>query len=299
MPHSAGTNTPALFWRAFFVFALPVMAALAGGSRAGAATLPVQPPELSQVGKASPEEAARILQQFRQSGVPGQYYLEFELHALPRRGEEQVFQGRLWGGRNAQGAITRVELKDAAGRQHRLLLQNGEKAAVWKFVDGKVAALEVAAWFQPLISGVEVTAFDVQMPFLYWPDATLEKITRMRGRPANAFVFRAPAQFAAGQADVSAARAYLDTQYNALLQTDLISRNNRVVKTFSLLNFKTVDRQPLPKAADYRNELTRDKTRLVVTAAALNLQLPAGFFEPASLARDADTPARGQIVSLD
>jgi hypothetical protein len=298
MPFAAGTLTPAIFRRAFFVF-VSLVAFSASGGLARAANIPVKPPELSQAGKADPKEAAQILEQFRRSGIPGEYYLEFELHALPRRGEERVFQGRLWGGRNPQGAISRVELTDASNQKHRLLIQNGEQAAVWKFAQGKPVRLTVAELFQPLIPGVEVTAFDVQMPFLYWPDATLEKIARMRGRPSNAFVFRAPESFTKAHGEVIAARAYLDTQFNALMQTELIGKNNRVVKTFSLLNFKNVDRQPLPKSADYRNEITRDKTRLVVTAAALNLKLGAGVFEPESLARDAQPPARDQIVSLD
>lgn len=297
MPLAPGNLAPATIWRAFFMLACGALLAAAPGTHA--ANVPVKPPELSQVGKASPEEAAQILQQFRNSGIAGEYYLEFELHALPRRGEEQVFSGRLWGGRNAQGAITRVELVDAAQQSHRLLIQNGERPAVWKFAGGQVAGLSVAELFRPLVPGVEVSAFDVQMPFLYWPDATLEKIARMRGRPANAFLFRGPPAFLEQHGEVAAARAYLDTQFNALMQTELIGRNGRIVKTFSLLTFKNVDRQPLPKSADYRNEVTRDKTRLVVNAAALNLKLPPGVFEPSSLSRNADAPPKERIVSLE
>lgn len=300
MPLHAGIVAPVHFRRALFVFA--VACAWLTGVRDGlAANVPVKPPELSQAGKANPQQAAEILEAFRRSGPGGEYFLEFELHALPRRGEERVFQGRLWGSRNAQGAITRVELTDGAGQKHRLLLQNGERAAVWKAVDGKVVTLGVADLFQPLIPGVEVTAFDVQMPFLYWPEATLEKIARTRtgSRPTNAFLFRAPQAFASQNAQVAAVRAYLDTQFNALLQTELLGKDGRVVKTFSLLNFKTIDKQSVPKAADYRNELTRDKTRLAVNAAALNLQLPPAVFEPATLVRDAEPPARTQLVPLD
>ncbi len=299
MPFLHGTFAPAFFRRAFFVL-IGLLALATSRPRTFGASPPVKPPALSQAGKASPEEAAKILQQFRQAGIPGEYFLELELHALPRRGEERVFRGRLWGSRNAEGAITRVELTDAANQTHRFLVQNGERSAVWKFASGEVKKLGVAELFQPLIPGVEVTPFDVQMPFLYWPDAVLEKIARTRGgRPSNAFLFRAPEGFSRQGGEVIAARAYLDTQFNALMQTELIGKNNRIVKTFSLLSFKNLDRQPVPKTADYRNELTRDKTRLAVKAAALNLRFPSATFEPASLARDADTPLRAQIVSLD
>ncbi|MES2697303.1 MAG: hypothetical protein V4773_27810 [Verrucomicrobiota bacterium] len=296
MAFFAGNIAPAPFRRAFFFLSL---AALTTGGALRAATPPVKPPDLSQAGKADPVEAARLLQQFRQSGIPDEYYLEFELRALPRRGEEQVFKGRLWGGRNTVGAITRIELTDAANGKHRLLLQNGERGGVWKFVEGKVVALGVAELFQPLLPAVEVTAFDVQMPFLYWPDASLEKLTRLYGRPTNSFFFKAPAGFSAPQVEVVAARGYLDTQYNAMRQTELLGKDNRVLKTFSLLSFKTVDGQLMPKSADYRNEVTRDKTRFAVTAAAVKLKLAPAVFDPATLVRDAELPARAKIVPLD
>lgn len=295
MAKSAGHLTPATPRRAFFFYL--AAAALAAGGALQAAQPPVKPPALSQAGKADAEEAARILQQFRQSGVPGQYYLEFELVSMPHRGEEQTFKGRYWGARNEQGAITRVELTDAAGAKHRLLLQNGEQGGVWRLADGKAVKLGTSDLFQPLIPGVEITPFDVQMPFLYWPEATLEKIERTFGRPANVFRFGAPPAYAG--AEVAAARGYLDTQFNALTKTELLDGTSRVLKTFSLLGFKKVQEQYLPKSADYRNERTRSKTRLVVVAAAVNLELPAATFDPATLTRDAELPARAKIVPLE
>lgn len=278
------TPSPAHFRWAF------LWVAVAFCTMAFAAAPPTRAPDLAQTGKPDAAEAARLLEQFRGAGVPGEYFLDFALHALPRRGEERVYQGRLWGGRNEQGAISRVELTDGTGRTHRLLIQNGERAAVWRWQDGKAVRLDVSELFQPLIPGVEVTAFDVQMPFLYWPAATLERISRIRGRPAHAFLFKAPPEFATHHAEVAAARAYLDTQFNALMQTELINNRGRVLKTFSLVSLKTLDRQPLPKSADYRNEITRDKTRLVVNGAALNLKEPAGTFDPATLNRDLPPP---------
>lgn len=294
MRRSFGSFAPAAFWRAFLLAAL---AATGGSARLTAAAPPVKPPELAQVGKPDAAQAAAILEQFRAAGIPGDYFLRFELRALPRRGEERVFQGRLWASRNAVGAITRVELTDGDGRAQRLLIQNGAQPAVWRYADGAVTPLNGAALVAPLIAGTEVSAFDVQMPFLHWPDATLEKISRVRGRPTHAFLFKAPPLAAAGHPGIAAARAYLDTQYNALLQTELLGPDGRTVKTFSLLSLKTVDRQPLPKTADYRNEVTRDKTRLAVTGAALGLELPAAVFDPDQLAREAPVPAA--IVPLD
>lgn len=290
----AESFAPARPRRAFFIFA--VLAIL----RVSAVAAPApKPPELAQIGKPTAAEAAKLIEQFRTAGLPGDYFLEFELRGLPRRGEGITLKGRWWGSRNEQGALSRVELTDGAGVSHRLLLQNGERAAVWRWIGGRVTQAGVADLMSPLVPGVEISAFDLQMPFLYWPGATVEKITRAFGRPAHEFLFPAPAAFAAQNAGgLSAMRAYFDTQFNAPVRTEVIA-NGTVIKTFELLSLKTVEKQTLPKAVDYRNEVTRDKTRLQITGAALNLRWPSAIFEPASLAQPATTPAADRITRID
>ena len=93
-------------------------------------------------------------------------------------------------------------------------------------------------------------------------------------------------------------RAYFDTQFNVPMQTEILV-NGTVTKTLALLSLKTVEKQTLPKAADYRNEVTRDKTRLQITGAALNLQWPLAVFEPATLAQPATPPAPGRITRIE
>jgi hypothetical protein len=236
--------------------------------------------------------------QFRQTGIAGDYFLEFDLRTLPRRGDEQSFQGKMWGSRNVEGAITRVVLAEGADREQRLLVQNGGAAAVWRREGQQPVALDAAALFSPVVPGVNLTAFDLQMPFLYWPGVTLEKIARMRGRPAHVFVFRPPAAFAAKNPRVGAVRAYLDTQYNAPTQIETIDPDGRVAKTLSLLDLKKVGEQWIPKSFEVRDEVTRDKTRLTVSAAALNLALPSGLFTPAGLMDEVRPPAAERIVTL-
>jgi hypothetical protein len=151
----------------------------------------------------------------------------------------------------------------------------------------------------PLIPGIEISAFDLQMPYLYWPGVTVEKITRVLGRPSHAFVFPAPAAFTRQYPDIAAARAYLDTQFNVPMQSEIVGARGNVLKTWAVLNLKTVEKQTLPRSVDYRNEVTRDKTRLQVTGAALNLKLSPTLFQPASLAKPADAPAPDRILRMD
>jgi hypothetical protein len=292
---SAGRFKSARNWRVLFI--VPLLIAMEGF--AGQPPTSGRRPDLAQVGLPDASEAQEILEQFRTAGLPGEYYLEFQLQAMPRRGDTRVYSGRLWGGRNDHGAVTRVEVFDAENRQHRFLLQNGPKAAIWRLVDGQAVKLDVAAAFQPVVPGVDLTAFDLQMPYLYWPDAALQSINRIRGRPAHAFLFRAPADFSGPPGmPVAAVRAFLDTQYNALVQTELLSAGGRPLKTLSLVSLKTVDRQPLPRTVDFRDDTTRDKTRFFVTAAALRLDLGPAPFTPGALSDDIRPPA-DRIVRLD
>ncbi len=294
---ASGCFLPATFWRAFFVLLLE------SWSRAAAPSGP--PPELSQLGRPSVAEAKQILEQFQRSGIPGQYFLEIELHALPRRGATVVYRGRMWGGRNEIGAISRVELTDGKGKIHRLLIQNGPRPAVWRLAGTKPERVSIAASFEPVIPGVELTAFDLQMPFLYWPDGQYEKLTRsFRGRPADVFIFKAPTEFARPVLKVTGARVYLDSQYNALMQTELLG-DNAVLKTMSLIDLKKIvdpvskDDAWIPKSLEWRNETTRDKTRLLVKAAALKQQFAPVLFTPEALSETIASPAAAHLVRLE
>ena len=284
-------SAPAITRRAFFV-----CAALAIATHAAPPTTTQGP--LAQIGKPDAAEAARLIEQFRRWDVAGQYYLEFELHELPRRGDERVYHGRLWGSRNARGPITRIALNGADGGERRLLLQNGEQSALWRLDGGRVVPLGIGAWFEPVVPGVELTAFDLKMPFLYWPGATVEKIARIRGRPANQFVFRPPPAAAEQFPQLTAARAYLDTQFNMPLQTELLGRDGAVLKTLSLVDLKKIGEQWMVKSLDVRDETTRNKSRVLVTGVALNLTLAPEVFEPAALADDVPPPAAGLITPL-
>lgn len=288
-----GRITPASKWRAFFILG---GLALKLGAATPANSLP---PELPQTGRPTTAEAQKIIEQFQEAGIAGEYYLEFALRILPRRGEERILRGKLWGGRNEQGAINRISLIDAGGRETRFLLQNGAHAAMWSFVDGRMGQLAVDAWFDPLVAGVEIAPFDLQMPFFYWPDFSVENLVRVSGRPTQVFFFRPPPMVAKQHAGIAGVRAYLDTQYNAPVQTELIGADKRVIKTLSLIDLKRVGTQSIVKTIDVRNEATRDKTRFQVTAAALELELSPAVFQPANLAEELKSPPPERLVRFD
>jgi len=255
-------------------------------------------PDLAQLGVPGQAEGRAIIERFRESGPAQPYYAEFELRQLPRRGPEQTFQGRMWAGRNAEGVVLRIELNPGGAGERRFLVQNGESAAVW-FCDPNeigVAPRRIGP-LTPLVAGIETTPFDIQMPFLYWTDETLQSVTRVPGlqRPAYVFLFRPPADFMVGAPGLAGVRAFLDTQFDAPVRTETIGPDGRILKTMSLVDLKKVQGQYMPKEIDVRNEATRDKTRFELTAAALGVDVRPFIFEPAELSRRADPPGAARL----
>lgn len=292
-------TVPAMPWRAFFL-----VACVAAASLGSAAPASRSAPPLSQFGKLDTAEARTALDQLRRQGIAGDYYLELQLRVMPRRGEERLIRGHLWGGRNAIGPLTRVALDGSAGAgaspELRLLVQNGRESGAWRWRNERgVEKLGVASLFEPLIPDTELTAFDLQMPFLFWDRFEYEGLARFRGRPAHVMVLRPPAEFAAKHPALTGVRVHLDTQFNALVQTELLGERDAVMKTLSLVDLKRIGEQWVPKTFDLRDERTRNKTRVSVTAAALGLDFAGTLFEPAMLADEVRPPDPARMTRIE
>jgi Outer membrane lipoprotein-sorting protein len=240
-------------------------------------------------GKADQAEGARLLAQFHQAGVAGNYWLAFELRVMPHQGEERTVSGQLLGSRNDQGPITRLTLPGPGGLagEQRWLIQSGAQPATWLWTGAtdQTSALTLAETFQPL-AGTDLTPFDLQMPFLYWTDFVYEGVAKVRGRPAHSYVLYPPANLAGVRPGLTGVRILLDTEFQAFLQAELLGEKGATEKTITLLDLKKVGEQWLPKSIDLRNHLTRDKTRLIFTAVALHLGLPPDTLTAAALATE-------------
>jgi hypothetical protein len=287
-------------------------------------------PEYGHFGAPDQAEGRRVLEDFRAKGtegIAGDYFLEFELHVLPRRGDERVLAGQLWGTRNDQGPLSRVAIvTDAAKKTElHLLVQNGPAPAGWSWDGSDVAEphdrlgalsrfdklkalsksigssngpLDVAALFAP-VGGTNLTAFDLQRPFLYWPDFDYQGLVRMRGRPTHQFLLQPPKDFAEKYPALKGVRVFLDTEFNALVQVELVGHDGQTLKTISLLELKHIGDKWIPKTIDVRDETTRDKTRFLVKGAALGLKLPGEMFAPAQLAGTVDPPDATKITPVE
>ncbi len=276
------------------MFTCLVVTAVFAGPRSKTTRVPAN---FMQLGEPDQEKGREVLESFRGMGIQGDYYLQFELKVRPRRGDEISFSGRLWGSRNQKGPISRVELQDKEGGVRRYLLQNGSEPKVWSWNNGTdVPEMTMKHLFVPLVPQTELTLFDLQMPYLYWPDFTFEGTSKILGRIAHVFLLNPPEEMTTDYSSLGGVRVYLDTQYHAMVKSVQIDQQEQNLKSMTVRDIKKVSGQWMVKKIDLRNEVTRDKTRFQVIRAALNMDFSAQLFTAEALA--IDVPAPEQTVSL-
>jgi hypothetical protein len=219
---------------------------------------------------------------------------------MPRRGPEHLYHGRFWGTRNPEGPVTRFEVDvGQGGFTRRLLVQGGASGGVWTCDAPGPGAPADASVLTPIVPGTEITPLDVlPMPYLYWLDSELVGTERIRGRPAHVFRFTPPADFLMGHSGVTAVRAYLDAQYDALVQSQVVGADGKVARTLSLLELRKAGDRWIPKDVDIRNESTRDKTRLSLLAVMVGVQAAQASFEPANLGAPLAPPPASRMVRI-
>lgn len=258
------------------------------------------PPSFVQFGEPDQKEGAKILADFR-SRTLGDVYFEFDIRFMPRRGVDSVTPGKMWLGLadGRPASLTVLNAGDAA-LERRLLVHNGAASQVWSWKAGDgiaLAPLPGSALFEPLATG-DLTAFDLQMPYLYWSDFVYEGVAKLRGRVADVFLMYPPDAITAQRGDLAGVRVYVDTQFHAMVQSEWIGEGNKVLKTLQVVDFKKVDEQWVVKSIDLRDETTRNKTRFLIKAAATGLSWPEGTFDAGGLAAPPPRVSETRIRTL-
>jgi hypothetical protein len=274
---------------------------LAGGGIAPVHAQSRQPrpaPQYLQLGKPDQEKGRAVLEQFRRNGVyAGDNYFEFELRVMPRRGKEKTVPGRLWTGDAETGPVSRYVLfPGVADQEQRVLVQNGPSGGVWIWRAGSAAgAAEGKPSLFESLAGTDVTPFDLQMAFLYWPEFVYEGVTKLRGRPADTFLLYPPSEISAQAPTLAGVRVYLDAQYGAPVQAEYIGAGGKPMKTVSVIDLKKVGEQWVVKSIDFRDDVTRNKTRFSLLAAAVGLDHGAALFAPDMLKESIRPPPQDRI----
>ncbi len=285
MPRSPDLPSP-VYHRALF-FALVALTGVVASAQSDKFNLPI---DRAAPGQADQQEGVRILAEFRQAGIAGDYWLAFDLRVMPRQGTERSVTGTLLGMRGPSGPLSRLNV---AG-QH-WLIESGPQPEAWTTPAGGTGE-PVPAGVGQAVADTGLTVFDLQMPFLYWTDFIYEGQAKVRGRPTHSFILRPPPGYAPPQPGLTGVRVLIDAQFQAMVQAEELGAKGAVEKSIVLLDLKKVGEQWLVKTIDVRDLRSRDKTRLTIRAVALNLSLPAEIFSPGNLLADPPSIPVGQIV---
>lgn len=297
--------TPAAFTRRAF-FLCTALFALFGHIHFGASELKAQVgkryrplPDYVQLSEPDQKEGRRLLEEFRDLGLAGDQYWEFRLRFLPRRGDEVVVPGRLWSTRDARDVLTRIVLRPEGKPELRMLLRNGPNPCLWTWTSGSGQAVRIdeARMFLP-IEPSNLRPFDLLMPYLHWQEFVFEGVGKLHQRPAHRFLMYPPASIAAANPESTGVRLWLDTQYRALVQSEIIGQGGKPTRTLTLLNLKKIGDQWMAKWIDVRDEATRDKTRIELTAAAQRVQFSRMVFEPESLSEEIRPPSADTCIQF-
>ena len=91
---------------------------------------------------------------------------------------------------------------------------------------------------------------------------------------------------------------YWANYVDALVQSEVAGPGGNVAKTLSLLELRKVGDRWIPKDVDVRNEVTRDKTRLSMTAVAVGIPVDPAAFDPSQLGAPLAKPPADRVRSV-
>ncbi len=248
----------------------------------------------------SEEDVYSRIESLRNQRLAGDYCFKFEFVQIPRRGTETRYTGYLWGTWNKGGPLMRFYIPQSIANAEplQILIQSGFNPEVWIMKQGQVRQLTNEELQQPLIQGAIVTAFDLQMPFVYWNQLEYEGSSKIKGREAYMIVAK-PDSLSAVKG-VEAARIIVDKNYNALMRIDILSKQDQedqVLRTLDIQRLKKVENEWIIRCLDIISS-NGDKTRFIVNEAALNLDLSPSFFNADNLQKIPTLPANDRFVYL-
>ena len=233
-------------------------------------------------------EGIRRLRDFRQQRLVGDYVFEFQLEHKPRRAPTVRYEGIMWGTWNSRGPLTRFKIfgQPSGGETPQdvveLIVQNGPMPEAWmrRSGGGDFERVEGDALFEPLLPELLYSVFDLQMPFVYWPDFVYEGPSVIgAGRVAQRFLLLPPEDSHSAQRDIKGVRVALDDTYNALWRVEIIDVQDEVRSRFAVESFQKVQEQYIVKRITLTDFSSKDKTTFNVEKADVGLRLDPALFE--------------------
>ena len=213
------------------------------------------------------------------------YSLQFQLRHMPRRGSETVKTGILYGPFLGCGVSRLSVVRDSQKNNFsNFLLKNGEDPKFWNVTSNELQPILISSEesLAPLVQGMNQTAFDLLMPFVFW-NGEYKNSGKVAGRPAHVFSFTCPPWITKVKPHWQNITLALDDAYDAPLRVEILGKSQIAERTLILRKFKKVGNRWIVKEIDCHDRKSRSVTRMTVTSAALGLDLDQILFLPENL----------------
>ena len=213
------------------------------------------------------------------------YSLQFQLRHMPRRGNETVKTGILYGPFLGCGVSRLSVVRDSQKNNFsNFLLKNGEGLKFWNVTSNELQPILISPEesLAPLVQGMNQTAFDLLMPFVFW-SGEYKNSGKVAGRPAHIFSFTCPPWITKVKPHWQNITLALDDAYDAPLRVEILAKSQIAERTLILRKFKKVGNRWIVKEIDCHDRKSRSVTRMTVTSAALGLDLDQTLFLPENL----------------
>jgi len=213
------------------------------------------------------------------------YSLQFQLRHMPRRGNETVKTGILYGPFLGCGVSRLSMVRDSEKNNFsNFLLKNGEDPKFWNVTSTELQPnlISPEESLAPLVQGMNQTAFDLLMPFVFW-NGEYKNSGKVAGRPAHIFSFTCPPWITKVKPHWQNITLALDDAYDAPLRVEILGKSQIAERTLILRKFKKVGNRWIVKEIDCHDRKSRSVTRMTVTSAALGLDLDQTLFLPENL----------------
>jgi hypothetical protein len=213
------------------------------------------------------------------------YSLQFQLRHMPRRGSETVKTGILYGPFLGCGVSRLSVVRDSQKNNFsNFLLKNGEDPKFWNVTSNELQPILISPEesLAPLVQGMNQTAFDLLMPFVFW-SGKYKNSGKVAGRPAHIFSFTCPPWMTKVKPHWQNITLALDDAYDAPLRVEILGKSQIAERTLILRKFKKVGNRWIVKEIDCHDRKSRSVTRMTVTSAALGLDLDQTLFLPENL----------------
>ncbi len=242
-------------------------------------------PVTNQVVEISEENAAERWLSFVMSKQADNFFFSFELKHIPRRDKEFSYFGDMLAKRIEEKYYTRLRFKSPDEKVYDYLFVVNEdtaKSEAFRYNANtrSVEKLEGDALLKPLAEGLIYTPFDLLMNYKYWDWKYLKA-----GRIAQAVYFFKLSSPYDWLGDIEIA---LTREFNSPVQTQFFRKDGKLLRTFLLGSVKKINDYWIVKTAEIKDEVSKDKDKLIIQAANLKEVLDENLFKQESLGKGID-----------